>query len=174
MYIQGTFSCAAEQSERALPTTPALVKLSTLALCLRTSIWNRSSSRQKGREPARLHDTFLLASPERLEAPPFAPLRAGARQNKQEGLCRQLRLGGPTAQSSESWGSPGFCHSPKGDTPQAFRHLSPQKPEDASQRVSGRQKQQPMELECGRGNRKPQLRAQQMLRPNRKTVLEQQ
>lgn len=77
------------------------------------------------------------------------------------------------AQSSERWGSSGSCHSPKGGTPQAFRHLCPQKPEDASQRVSGRQKQQPMELECGTGNRKLQLRAQWMLRPNRKTVLEQ-
>lgn len=95
------FSSAAKQSEEcALPTTPAPVKLSTLALCLRTRIWNCSSSRQKGREPARLHDAFLLASPERLEAPPFAPLPAGARQNKQEGLCRQLRPGGPTAHTA--------------------------------------------------------------------------
>lgn len=167
------FNSAARQSECALPTTPAPVKLSTLALCLRTCIWNCSSSRQKGREPARLHDEFLLASPERLEAPPFAPLRAGARQNKQEELSQQPQPSGPTAESSENWGSSGFCHRPKGWTPQAFRHLNPQKPEDTSQRTSGRQKQQPMELECGTGNRKPQLRAQWMLRPERRTVLEQ-
>lgn len=117
-----------QSSQCALPTTPAPVKLSTLALCLHTCIWNCSSSRQKGREPARLHDAFLLASPERLEAPPFAPLRAGARQNKQEGLCRQLRPGGPTAQGAENSGSSGFCHRPKGWAPQAFRHLNPHKP----------------------------------------------
>lgn len=63
LYIQGTFSSAAKQPERALPTTPPPVKLSTLALCLRTRSWNCSSLRQEGLEPARLHEEFLLASP---------------------------------------------------------------------------------------------------------------
>lgn len=92
-----------QSNQCALPTTPAPVKLSTLALCLRTCIWSCSSSRQKGREPARLQDAFLLASPERLEAPPFAVPRAGARQNKHEGLCRQLWPGGPSAHRSQNW-----------------------------------------------------------------------
>lgn len=59
LQVQGTLSSAAKQSQCALPT----IKLSTLALCLRTRIWSCSSPRQEGREPASLQEEFLLASP---------------------------------------------------------------------------------------------------------------
>lgn len=74
--------------------------------------------------------------------------------------------------SSENCGSSASCHRTEGWTPQAFGQLNAQEPEDASQRVSGRQKLEwSWNVAEGIGSLSSG-HSGWMLRPNRRTVLD--